>query len=78
MHITMGSLLPGGIQRASSMKAIPWEADAVKTLAPAAEAPQAAAIAVCSPSTLMYWASIFPSAMRVAMWLMSSVWGVIG
>jgi len=50
----------------------------VNTLAPAAEAPTAAAMAVCSPSTLMYSAFMVPFSMRVAMWLMSSVCGVIG
>ena len=56
----------------------PCEEEAVKVRAPIMDAPRAAAMALCSLSTIMYRASDCPSAMKSASFSTSVVWGVIG
>ena len=51
---------------------------AVKVLTPAAEAPMQADIALCSDSTLMYSAFIWPLAMKSDIFSITLVWGVMG
>ena len=55
--ITTGSLPPEAQWRSSCIKVKPWEEVAVNVLAPARDAPRQAAMAECSDSTLMNFAS---------------------
>ena len=76
--ITIGSRQEAAMYTISHISARPCEEVAVKTRAPAAEAPMAALMALCSDSTRITSVSTSPLATNSANLCISSVCGVIG
>ncbi len=78
LPMTMGWRPPAAQWSISCIRARPWDEVAVNDRAPATEAPMQEAMAECSDSTLMNWASSVPSAHISDSSSTTCVCGVIG